>query len=112
RRRHTRFSRDWSSDVCSSDLINYTVDTCNADFTWSRNTANPNTYYFNAIDTQYTDSITWYINNNAVGNNASMTNFFNPGTASSYLVCLDKQDTCSVCVNICNKERTNTDDIL
>src|SRR5690606_39530450 len=22
RRRHTRFSRDWSSDVCSSDLIN------------------------------------------------------------------------------------------
>src|SRR5690606_20356435 len=24
RRRHTRFSRDWSSDVCSSDLFNYT----------------------------------------------------------------------------------------
>src|SRR5690606_40156586 len=23
RRRHTRFSRDWSSDVCSSDLITY-----------------------------------------------------------------------------------------
>src|SRR5690606_40118898 len=23
RRRHTRFSRDWSSDVCSSDLFNY-----------------------------------------------------------------------------------------
>src|SRR5690606_39821845 len=23
RRRHTRFSRDWSSDVCSSDLINH-----------------------------------------------------------------------------------------
>src|SRR5690606_41204419 len=23
RRRHTRFSRDWSSDVCSSDLINF-----------------------------------------------------------------------------------------
>src|SRR5436309_12255822 len=23
RRRHTRFSRDWSSDVCSSDLRNY-----------------------------------------------------------------------------------------
>src|SRR5690606_39444761 len=23
RRRHTRFSRDWSSDVCSSDLIGY-----------------------------------------------------------------------------------------
>src|SRR5690606_40867859 len=22
RRRHTRFSRDWSSDVCSSDLFN------------------------------------------------------------------------------------------
>src|SRR5690606_7631386 len=27
RRRHTRFSRDWSSDVCSSDLSTYT-STC------------------------------------------------------------------------------------
>src|SRR5690606_39776968 len=26
RRRHTRFSRDWSSDVCSSDLIFAKVD--------------------------------------------------------------------------------------
>src|SRR5690606_28413989 len=28
RRRHTRFSRDWSSDVCSSDLVinSYTTD--------------------------------------------------------------------------------------
>src|SRR5690606_39968811 len=26
RRRHTRFSRDWSSDVCSSDLINDQID--------------------------------------------------------------------------------------
>src|SRR5690606_40437756 len=26
RRRHTRFSRDWSSDVCSSDLITQAVD--------------------------------------------------------------------------------------
>src|SRR5690606_40518056 len=25
RRRHTRFSRDWSSDVCSSDLIYFQV---------------------------------------------------------------------------------------
>src|SRR5690606_39949092 len=25
RRRHTRFSRDWSSDVCSSDLVIYTA---------------------------------------------------------------------------------------
>src|SRR5690606_40177906 len=24
RRRHTRFSRDWSSDVCSSDLVELT----------------------------------------------------------------------------------------
>src|SRR5690606_40960424 len=24
RRRHTRFSRDWSSDVCSSDLVRLT----------------------------------------------------------------------------------------
>src|SRR5690606_40545486 len=26
RRRHTRFSRDWSSDVCSSDLLNIEGD--------------------------------------------------------------------------------------
>src|SRR5690606_40462560 len=26
RRRHTRFSRDWSSDVCSSDLIPVPAD--------------------------------------------------------------------------------------
>src|SRR5436309_8837461 len=26
RRRHTRFSRDWSSDVCSSDLSHHTSD--------------------------------------------------------------------------------------
>src|SRR5690606_39877136 len=26
RRRHTRFSRDWSSDVCSSDLIEELLD--------------------------------------------------------------------------------------
>src|SRR5690606_40090775 len=26
RRRHTRFSRDWSSDVCSSDLIPSLID--------------------------------------------------------------------------------------
>src|SRR5690606_40355530 len=27
RRRHTRFSRDWSSDVCSSDLPHIAIDT-------------------------------------------------------------------------------------
>src|SRR5690606_39640630 len=25
RRRHTRFSRDWSSDVCSSDLLTWEI---------------------------------------------------------------------------------------
>src|SRR5690606_41067808 len=30
RRRHTRFSRDWSSDVCSSDLIETRLDQLNA----------------------------------------------------------------------------------
>src|SRR5690606_40644679 len=28
RRRHTRFSRDWSSDVCSSDLEAAKIDGC------------------------------------------------------------------------------------
>src|SRR5690606_40094436 len=27
RRRHTRFSRDWSSDVCSSDLMMIVIET-------------------------------------------------------------------------------------
>src|SRR5690606_40773137 len=26
RRRHTRLSRDWSSDVCSSDLLDHTTE--------------------------------------------------------------------------------------
>src|SRR5690606_40078135 len=26
RRRHTRFSRDWSSDVCSSDLVSHEIN--------------------------------------------------------------------------------------
>src|SRR5690606_41094835 len=30
RRRHTRFSRDWSSDVCSSDLTDVSCDRPNA----------------------------------------------------------------------------------
>src|SRR5690606_39622551 len=30
RRRHTRFSRDWSSDVCSSDLNSIGVSVCKA----------------------------------------------------------------------------------
>src|SRR5690606_41334669 len=29
RRRHTRFSRDWSSDVCSSDLLNQGITDMN-----------------------------------------------------------------------------------
>src|SRR5216684_7374210 len=28
RRRHTRCSRDWSSDVCSSDLVGRALDRC------------------------------------------------------------------------------------
>src|SRR5690606_40574930 len=31
-RRHTRFSRDWSSDVCSSDLVALGVEAVNAGF--------------------------------------------------------------------------------
>src|SRR5690606_40761438 len=31
RRRHTRFSRDWSSDVCSSDLFEPAFDVVNLD---------------------------------------------------------------------------------
>src|SRR5690606_40184242 len=35
RRRHTRFSRDWSSDVCSSDLGAYNVSDKSAKHTLS-----------------------------------------------------------------------------
>src|SRR5690606_40506217 len=31
RRRHTRFSRDWSSDVCSSDLADTNIQEINDD---------------------------------------------------------------------------------
>src|SRR5690606_39560150 len=31
RRRHTRFSRDWSSDVCSSDLKSISAEPSSAD---------------------------------------------------------------------------------
>src|SRR5207302_6277028 len=34
RRRHTRFSRDWSSDVCSSDLF-VVDDRINAERAWA-----------------------------------------------------------------------------
>src|SRR5690606_39823531 len=32
RRRHTRFSRDWSSDVCSSDLVEVKTGGYSAEF--------------------------------------------------------------------------------
>src|SRR5690606_7454367 len=34
RRRHTRFSRDWSSDVCSSDLVPTHCENCGKPFPW------------------------------------------------------------------------------
>src|SRR5690606_41006742 len=34
RRRHTRFSRDWSSDVCSSDLIGFGAGFKNVGFSF------------------------------------------------------------------------------
>src|SRR5690606_39470378 len=38
RRRHTRFSRDWSSDVCSSDLHRKRITQCCCHLpTWTRN---------------------------------------------------------------------------
>src|SRR5690606_40419098 len=37
RRRHTRFSRDWSSDVCSSDLLaDLTLDTEGTNYQFER----------------------------------------------------------------------------
>src|SRR5690606_40210028 len=44
-RRHTRFSRDWSSDVCSSDL------------NISGNIANSQTIGYKRIDTSFVDMI-------------------------------------------------------
>src|SRR5690606_40071823 len=40
RRRHTRFSRDWSSDVCSSDLIPDTVEMVGTIRTFDRDMRN------------------------------------------------------------------------
>src|SRR5690606_41179946 len=53
RRRHTRFSRDWSSDVCSSDLSSVTTNRCMPSLVpycsknknnLRQNTASPNGY--------------------------------------------------------------------
>src|SRR5690606_40067693 len=41
RRRHTRFSRDWSSDVCSSDLTNCHVSSSAR--TWTQSTPSTDT---------------------------------------------------------------------
>src|SRR5690606_40431815 len=38
RRRHTRFSRDWSSDVCSSDLVSGLFGKRGAQTSYNRNT--------------------------------------------------------------------------
>src|SRR5690606_39422585 len=68
RRRHTRFSRDWSSDVCSSDLpqivisgtneacagniVTFTASGANT-YTWNTN-ANTATSTFTAAGASYT----------------------------------------------------------
>src|SRR5690606_39930540 len=52
RRRHTRFSRDWSSDVCSSDL-NSTVSDCSSD-SIVIDTTNP---IDNGANPQFTDTV-------------------------------------------------------
>src|SRR5690606_40569401 len=41
RRRHTRFSRDWSSDVCSSDLLVLGFDSTSKPFFTKKSTAVP-----------------------------------------------------------------------
>src|SRR5690625_6760359 len=54
RRRHTRWPRDWSSDVCSSDLTEEVpfTDAANGDYTLASNSpaidAGDNTYYTDA----------------------------------------------------------------
>src|SRR5690606_41083315 len=43
RRRHTRFSRDWSSDVCSSDLVEPDAATYNLSVENTRQAITPKT---------------------------------------------------------------------
>src|SRR5688572_31477503 len=52
RRRHTRFDCDWSSDVCSSDLVYYVTDSGTVDFG-----AGP--MVFNAGDKVANNGATW-----------------------------------------------------
>src|SRR5690606_15890976 len=52
RRRHTRFSRDWSSDVCSSDLFFFV----SSDFSVSLN-GFENCFYINSVLTFIHSSI-------------------------------------------------------
>src|SRR2546429_9388663 len=48
RRRHTRCSRDWSSDVCSSDLTQGAA--CNSGTTCMQNWAQWNVYYAESVN--------------------------------------------------------------
>src|SRR5699024_12067547 len=59
RRRHTRSKRDWSSDVCSSDLANSTVGTVfTVEGTITAGNVEPNAFY----DTIYIQDATGGIN--------------------------------------------------
>src|SRR2546429_1983388 len=48
RRRHTRCSRDWSSDVCSSDLTQGAA--CNSGTSCMQNWAQWNVYYAESVN--------------------------------------------------------------
>src|SRR5690349_22168606 len=58
RRRHTRSLRDWSSDVCSSDLIRHTITVCIAAYTMRINRRTGRRIWFVVELIRYTVAIT------------------------------------------------------
>src|SRR5690606_40887776 len=65
RRRHTRFSRDWSSDVCSSDLEQHQIVVLSNSFAFLR--------YINNLDIGYKPLVLWNSSTHSGGKN---TDFF------------------------------------
>src|SRR3989449_7629101 len=66
RRRHTRCSRDWSSDVCSSDLLGPSSRfVAPHDFIWEGNLPNPPPIDLDGHGTHVSGTIGQLTNNNA-----------------------------------------------
>src|SRR5690606_39598770 len=105
RRRHTRFSRDWSSDVCSSDLIEIQTRSGNTrtpDDAWSEWSAP----YTNADGSQITSPNARYLQWRAVLSGKGETPVLTSVTAA-YLQRNIRPEVSSITVHPRSEEHTS-----